>query len=158
MRKDTRRNRVARGLVPAITFLLGAASAANCQEPKPPPPAPRRVVGMEYPWFARMAALQGSVELAATITPDRSVGKIQVLSGPGPLATPAIENLSKWKFTPCGRCEARFVFSFALAGKCKISHCPTEFVVDFPDKVTVKSQTFDSAVYEEGNGKTSAKK
>lgn len=113
--------------------------------------AVKRVVGMEYPWFARMAVLQGTVELMATISRAGEVERIRVVSGAEPLATPAKETLSKWRFTACdsqtSECEARFVFLFVLDGSCSVSsHCPTDFAVDLPDKITVKSRVFDSPV------------
>jgi hypothetical protein len=73
------------------------------------------------------------------------------VSGPEPLAGPAKETLSRWRFTGCpssaGGCESRFVFTFVLSGSCNPgSRCPTEFQVDLPDKVLVKSMLFDSLI------------
>src|SRR5271170_7569235 len=61
----------------------------------------RRVVGLDYPWFARMAFLQGPVELVATVSRDGRVTEIRTTAGPEPLAGPARGALSKWQFTGC---------------------------------------------------------
>lgn len=128
-----------------------------CQTPGSPLSV-KRVVAFEYPPFARMADLQGRVELVASITPDGSVGEVEVMSGAEPLATPAKTNLKKWRFNACeskeNACKVRVVFSYILSGKCSPStQCPTEFVADLPDRVEVKSKTFDSLIPE--GGKTS---
>lgn len=113
--------------------------------------AVKRVVGMEYPWFARMAALQGTVELVANLSRAGEIGQIHVVSGPEPLATPAKQTLSRWQFTACKSegddCTMKFVFLFILDGSCSVSsHCPTDFTVDLPDKITVRSKLFESAM------------
>lgn len=119
--------------------------------------APKRIVGMEYPWFARMGALQGTVRIQATVNADGSLENVRVISGPGPLATPTKETFARWRFAGCpsgtGHCTVTFVFNFSLEGKCEISHCPTEFQVDFPDQVKVASKTFDSVIADR-TGKT----
>jgi len=120
------------------------------QAPQPGVSA-KRIVGMEYPPFARMAVLQGKVELAAAISPDGTVKSIRVLSGPGPLASPAKETLSEWLFLGCGsqasECEVRFVFTFVLSGACTPgARCPTEFQVDLPDKVLVKAAAYNAVI------------
>ena len=116
-------------------------------------PAVKRVVGMEYPWFARMARLQGTVTLAATILRDGTVGGIQVASGPEPLATPSKETLSKWRFTGCAsssdECVIRVVFSFVLKGSCGDStRCSSEFQMDLPDQIQITSQVFAKLLYD----------
>jgi hypothetical protein len=110
-----------------------------------------RVVGLEYPWFARMAFLQGAVELVATISPAGNVVKIRTASGPEPLANPAREALAKWQFAGCvsrsSDCEVSFEFTFELSGTCEVgTHCPTEFQVDFPAKVSVRSKAITGAI------------
>jgi len=139
-----------RSIAYRLLGLFLSASAAMGQAPQTEP-AVKRVVGLEYPWFARMGGIQGTVELAATISQEGTVIGISVVSGPEPLATPAKDSLSKWRFTACtspsAECKTKLVFLFVLAGTCKISHCPTEFEVDLPDKVRVKSKIFDSPIY-----------
>ena len=133
----------------SLLILPWLESTGSCQSSSPSPTV-RRLVAMEYPWFARMATLQGTVELAARINSEGIPEKIQVLSGPEPLASPAKETLSKWRLAECipsgPKCLMKFVFSFALAGSCNISHCPTEFEVDLPEKISVKSKIFDTPI------------
>ncbi len=136
---------------PAAVLVLACAMCGFGQAPQPGISV-RRIVGMEYPPFARMAVLQGKVELAATVSFDGTVKSIRVLSGPEPLASPAKETLSKWLFTGCrsqaSECELRFVFTFVLSGSCTPgARCPTEFQVDLPNEVRVKSETYDSVIY-----------
>jgi Gram-negative bacterial TonB protein C-terminal len=107
---------------------------------------------MEYPVLARLAFLERTVDLVATISREGTVVAVRVMSGPPVLATPAKETLSKWRFTGCasptGQCEAKLVFSFVLLpGSCTSgSHCPSEFEVDLPDKVLVRAQPFKAIV------------
>jgi outer membrane biosynthesis protein TonB len=143
--RNNGRNTTAR----VIAAFVCMTNVALCQAPQPRPSA-TRIVGMEYPGAARLAFLQGAVDLVATISPDGTVGEIRVLSGPPLLATPAKETLSKWRFAgraaPAGQCEAKFVFSFVLLpGTCNSgSHCPSEFQVDLPDSVRVSAQPFNA--------------
>lgn len=107
-----------------------------------------RVTALEYPWFARVAFLQGTVELMATISPDGIVTKARILSGPTPLAQPALETLLKWRFTSQSReRDAKFSFSFVLDGSCEAcSHCPPAFEVDRPDKIRVTAKSIRAMV------------
>jgi hypothetical protein len=111
----------------------------------------RRLVGLEYPWFARLNAIQGDVELVATVSGTGSVENVAVRSGPPPLAIAAKANVSKWVFGPCASggvaCEVHVVFSFVLSGSCDASsNCPSEFTADLPDKVTIKAMRFNAIV------------
>lgn len=105
--------------------------------------AVRRVVGLSYPRLAQLAAVQGEVELIATISRDGKVTRTRVLSGSGLLAPAAQEALSRWRFAGCtaasDECEAKVRFSFVLHGHCVLPNCPTEFQVDLPGNVEVKS-------------------
>ncbi len=104
------------------------------------------LVAMEYPWLARLAVLQGSVDLIVSFSREGRVTDADVLSGPSPLALPAKNNVSKWIFkgctSPTGICQVKIVFSFTLLpGYCSASeHCPTEFEMDLPDRVSVKAK------------------
>src|SRR5260221_226744 len=102
---------------------------------------------MEYPWFAMMARLEGTVEMLATVMPDGIVREIQIISGPEPIATPSKQNLLKWRFVGCAStdgCKVKFVYAFVLEGRCGASsRCLTEFQVDLPDHVQVKFPVFD---------------
>lgn len=102
----------------------------------------KRIVGIDYPWFARLGGIQGNVEVAVTISGDGAVHKIRVVSGPEPLVRAVRESVSKWLFSGCspapGNCEAKILFSFALNGVCDAGQeCVTRFEFDLPDKVRV---------------------
>lgn len=136
---------------PGVVVFLLLACAAMCQTPEPRP-AVKRVVAMEYPWIARMASLQGTVELIVAISSDGAAQDVRIVSGPEALAVSAKETLSKWRFTGCsaqtGKCEARFFFYFVLKGSCNVAaRCPSDFQVDLPDEITVVSKTFDGVLY-----------
>ncbi len=131
-------------VVVRIAVLL-SLSAAVCWA-QPPGPAVTRIVGVEYPWFARVAVLQGTVKLAATVSREGSVTNVRVISGPKPLADAASDTFSKWQFAACpsGDCHVELTFSFVLNGSCNAcSHCPTEFEVNLPDKVRITSKSFN---------------
>jgi len=57
-------------------------------------------VDPEYPAVARMARVQGSVMLHATIGKDGIVQKLQVISGNPLLAGPALDAVKKWRYRP----------------------------------------------------------
>jgi TonB family protein len=102
----------------------------------------KRVVGMTYPRLAQLAAVQGEVELVVTVSGDGKVQAIRLLAGSGLLAPAAKDALSKWRFAGCapgGTCDMKIVFSFVLCGQCELPNCPTEFQVDLPSMVQVKS-------------------
>jgi hypothetical protein len=103
----------------------------------------KRIVSVEYPRVARLAYVQGNVELIASISQDGSVLGIRSVSG-SPFLVPATRNgLSKWLFTGCSTgsvCEIKIVFSFAiLEGACEYSPS-SQFEADLPDHVTIKSK------------------
>jgi hypothetical protein len=127
----------------ALMMLLLSERAAVCQPPQAPQPqlAMKRVIGIDYPWLARMAVLQGDVDLVATISTEGTVTRVRITSGAESLALSAKAALLKWQFTGCtsthGECEARFVVSFVLNGSCDSEDCHSTFQVDFPGKITV---------------------
>ena len=125
-------------------LLLLWAVDTPCQAGQPEV-AVQHLVGLEYPWLARVAVLQGDVELAATVSRDGGVTRVRVVSGPQPLAGPAKDALSRWRFAPrAGEVEVRFVFTFVLRGSCSAgSRCPSTFEVDLPDRVKVTSQAVE---------------
>jgi hypothetical protein len=104
----------------------------------------KRVVGLEYPRLAALAAVQGKVELVALISPDGSVSEVRVVSAHILLREPAKETLSQWKFAGCeasqSPCEVRVVFDFVLEGLCDKSWCGTRFAADLPSFVEIKSK------------------
>lgn len=145
---DTMKNSRASGCALITVFL--SASAALGQPPQSDLSL-KRVVAIEYPWFARMAMLQGNVELVATISTQGTVTNIRVTSGPEPLTSAAKAALSKWQFRGCAAkqegYELKFVVSFVLNGSCDArEYCPTNFEVDFPGKITVTAKGINAIV------------
>ena len=53
-----------------------------------------------YPANARIARVQGAVQLSVTIAPDGRVQNAQILSGPALLTQAAVEAVSQWVFEP----------------------------------------------------------
>ena len=125
-----------------LVLAMGASGAVGGE------PAVQRIVSMQYPALARMARLQGGVKLRIRISPDGTANQIDVVSGPEPLATPARQNIAKWRFSSCTStatvCTIEIDFSFVLDGTCSdLPRCPTDFQVDLPNKVVVRSQVYD---------------
>jgi hypothetical protein len=120
-----------------LMSLLCLSLAARSQSPV----VVTRVIGLDYPWFARHNNIQGVVEVTVTITKEGLATNMRVAPGPPPALTdPVKEALGKWRFASCSECEARFAFTFVLSGECGIpDRCPTTFEVDLPGKVTVKA-------------------
>src|SRR5271163_4970871 len=54
----------------------------------------------DYPLLARQMKVQGAVRLQALISRDGSIQELQILSGPGILATAAREAVKQWHFKP----------------------------------------------------------
>jgi len=117
----------------------------------PPELQLKRVVAIEYPWLARMAFMQGTVELIVTVSGDGIVKDVQRVSGPSLLADPTKETVSRWLFSGCEKttgCETKIVISFSLSGRlCAASeNCPGEFQIDLPNIVTVKAHRMRAIV------------
>ena len=93
-------------------LLGGVLGAAGNVPPPPAPPAAVRVGGNvkepkivhieqpKYPPEAKRARVEGVVILEATLTPQGSVDKVKVISGPALLVESAVESLSHWKYEP----------------------------------------------------------
>ena len=54
----------------------------------------------DYPLLARQMKVQGAVSLMALIARDGTIQELQILSGPGILATAAREAVKQWHFKP----------------------------------------------------------
>ncbi|MGD0793481.1 MAG: energy transducer TonB [Terriglobales bacterium] len=54
----------------------------------------------DYPLLARQMKVQGAVSLRALISRDGTIQELQILSGPGILATAAREAVKQWHFKP----------------------------------------------------------
>lgn len=59
-----------------------------------------RPVAPNYPLLARQAKVQGAVILQALISKDGAIQELQIVSGPGILATAAREAVKQWRFKP----------------------------------------------------------
>jgi hypothetical protein len=99
-------------------------------------------------WLARVAVLQGKVELTLAISAQGAVTKILEVSGAEPLALAAKTALTKWHFAGCQRgCDMKFVALFVLDGSCSAGeNCPSTFEFDAPSKITVKSKSIRAIV------------
>jgi protein TonB len=53
-----------------------------------------------YPLLAREMKVQGAVSLRALISREGNIQELQILSGPGILATAAREAVKQWHFKP----------------------------------------------------------
>jgi TonB family protein len=104
----------------------------------------KRVVGMEYPWMANLAGIQGKVTLLALISREGTVREVRLKSGHGLLGEAASKTLSRWVFSACLQndepCQLLVTFTFVLDGKCESYRCATEFVADLPDAVLVRTR------------------
>ena len=54
----------------------------------------------EYPSAARLARIQGAVQLSVIVGPDGRVQNVQLVSGPAMLAQAAIEAVLQWVYQP----------------------------------------------------------
>jgi TonB family protein len=104
-----------------------------------------RIVGLQYPRLAWIAAVQGRVELQATISDQGSVTEVSLISGHALLVDAARGSLRQWRFKTCtpssARCTAKVAFNFVLdSGSCDYSQCPNDIQIDLPGTVTIKSK------------------
>jgi protein TonB len=82
--------------------------------PKPPTPAPAKPLVIShmdpgalvqqvepaYPELAKIARIQGTVQLAAVIAHDGTISKLRVLSGPPLLVAAAVDAVRQWRYRP----------------------------------------------------------
>lgn len=63
---------------------------------------PTRIAGHrpDYPYHARVQSIQGTVELAAVIRKDGSMGDLKVISAPPMLGLPAVVGVKTWRYRP----------------------------------------------------------
>jgi TonB family protein len=83
---------------PASTAVVGAGDRVQLS-----PQTSQSVtvsVPPNYPLLARQMKVQGAVSLQALISRDGSIQELQILSGPGILATAAREAVKQWHFKP----------------------------------------------------------
>jgi protein TonB len=80
-----------------------------------------RSVAPDYPLLARQMKVQGAVVLQALISREGAIQELQVVSGPGILATAAREAVNKWRFKPFYQhgnpveTEARITVNFTIS-------------------------------------------
>lgn len=93
----------------ATSTISGAAASASSALPSAgghvqlSPQASQNVsvsVPPDYPLLARQMKVQGAVSLQALISRDGTIQELQILSGPGILATAAREAVKQWHFKP----------------------------------------------------------
>ena len=110
---------------------------------------PARVIGLEYPMFARMAGSEGEVTLTLVIGKSGVVETIQEASGPLPLLGPSKACASRWiypKATQVHKVLVTFTYSL-LPGNCDPkAHCSSEFEITLPNKVVVRAQKRSAVV------------
>jgi TonB family protein len=106
----------------------------------------KHLIGMEYPRLARLARVQGTVELIVSVSPTGTVRDIRSASGPSLLIPPTKDVMKQWTFDGCDTaqgCEFRVVFSFSLTeGACVVTGpgSASQFEVDLPDHIQVKAR------------------
>jgi hypothetical protein len=122
-----------------IAFVL----VAFCASPSWGESGPKRLFGCVYPVLAHLAAIQGPVQLEASVSGTGAVSAVRVIAG-HPLLTPtAVDSLKRWVFPPCDGegCNVSVKFAFILeAGECTISECPREIQFDWPGTLIVRSK------------------
>jgi TonB family protein len=124
----------------SLVFVLGCcAESAKAQW------IPKRVVGMDYPKLARMARIEGRVEIACTINSDGSVASIKPIGNPHPLLLKTVEeNAFKWKFmrtSDLGRSQstATLTYSFTME-RTGSAHPVRTFAFEYPSSVILTSE------------------
>jgi protein TonB len=97
--------------------VIGGALSNATPPPPPPPPKPQapkriRVGGQvesaklifapkpEYPPLAKMARIQGTVRLDATISKDGTIQDLKVISGHPLLVRAALDAVQRWRYQP----------------------------------------------------------
>ena len=87
---------------PAIQAPSGAVVSATdrVQLSQQATQAVTKSVAPDYPLLARQMKVQGAVVLQALISREGAIQELQVLSGPGILATAAREAVRQWRFKP----------------------------------------------------------
>jgi TonB family protein len=102
---------------------------------------PSKIVAMvEYPRVARVALVQGSVEVECTLDSSGNVTAAKMISGPAMLGKPACENALQWKFQPVSK-EVRgnsvtLRYVFLLEGKPQEATNST-FVFEMPNRIQI---------------------
>jgi TonB family protein len=106
---------------------------------------PARIQNMSYPILGLQAQISGTVVLRIKINSTGTVTEVRVLSGHSLLAKAARENIGSWRFIeilggrPPSETEMEFRYLFKLESEA-IASPPTDFVYEYPNRVTVTSK------------------
>jgi len=93
-----------------------------------------------YPHLARLANVQGDVQLRARVSIEGKLLTVKVLSGAPVLAEYSRENLLTWEVTPVGEeAELDFVFSYRLRAPSEYYDPPPTVVLESVTHVTITS-------------------
>jgi hypothetical protein len=122
-------------LITALSLLSAADSGVSVVHIK----------GVDYPFLAHLAAVEGTVEIVLLVGRDGAVRSTRVVSGSRLLADGAAKALESWIFSPCkkkkGVCEYPMSLRFVLQGEpINIAECKSEFQFDNPGRIVVTSQ------------------
>jgi hypothetical protein len=74
----------------------------------------QRIVGLEYPRWAQISGLEGSVEIECYIRNDGVVIRAERISGNDDLASIAIRNALRWKFRRVGSGDATYTLTYSF--------------------------------------------
>lgn len=106
------------GVLNGVIGTIISPTPSTAPLPPPPPvqkkPVPKRIrvggqvakarltrqVRPQYPSLARQARIQGTVKLAAVISKDGSIQKLQVLTGHPLLVPAALSAVKQWRYKP----------------------------------------------------------
>ncbi len=105
---------------------------ATAQQSKAPLPTVTAASVPFYPPIARMAGIQGLVQLRVS-TDGKRVSTVEVVSGPPFLARLASDNVKTWEFKPHAPTtfEVTFHYKRVLPSKCPNCNC------EYPEKESV---------------------
>ncbi len=111
----------------------------------------KRPIRIEYPRVARLARIQGCIELIALISPNGTVRDVRTASGSAYLTQGTKDVLMRWTFDGCDSpqgCEFKLVFTFEIMkGPCVSSQlesasATSEFEIHLPDHILVRAREF----------------
>jgi TonB family protein len=107
---------------PPVTVQEGVISASDRSQLSPQAQQTvARSVPPDYPLLARQMKVQGAVVLQALISREGAIQQLQIVSGPGILATAAREAVTQWRFKPyyqhgqAVETEARITVNFTIS-------------------------------------------
>ncbi len=123
-----------------LVGLLFLAVVATCQTPLQ---VKRLRGGIRYPELARLARIQGSVEVRCALHSEGAVETCAALKGHPLLSAPVIENMKGWVFeSPSGvlPADVLLTYQFQLTGEGVRGPGQTEFWFESPSRILVVAQ------------------